>query len=188
MAYRGLARLFSAGVCFKTFLITGILGISISCTEPEGASSSAMTEPAALRQSKPDHPKSHKPLAVVKEMYDNLGKGNLPGILATFDKKAKWVLYGPSEIPFAGTHEGIAAIQGFFESFGQNAKVEKFETLSFIAEGDQVVVLGYEEATAVPTGKSWKAHWAHAFTVKHGKIVLVEEVVETAALLAAFQP
>jgi uncharacterized protein len=188
MTYRGFVKTFVSTANLKVILITGMLGLSLSCTASEGGSPSAVNEQESLRQSKPEPHKHQRPLAVVKQMYEKLGKGDLPGIMATFDKDAKWVLYGPSQIPFAGTHEGIAAIQGFFESFGKNAKVEKFETLNFITENNQVVVMGYEEATAVPTGKKWKAHWAHVFTVKHGKIILVEEIVETAALLAAFQP
>jgi ketosteroid isomerase-like protein len=125
---------------------------------------------------------------VVRDVYEELGQGDLPGILENFAPDARWILHGPAGIPFAGTHVGLAGIQAFFESFGKNAKVEKFETRNFIVEKNQVVVLGYEEVIAQPTGKPWKAHWAHVFTVQGGRIVLVEEIVDTAPILAAFQP
>ncbi|MEO6094381.1 MAG: nuclear transport factor 2 family protein [Fibrobacteria bacterium] len=126
--------------------------------------------------------------AVVQEFYDKLGKGDLPGMMATFAKDAKWVLYGPSGIPFAGVHEGKDGVQAFIETFGANAKVTRFEPREFIADKQKVVYHGYEEATAIPTGKSWKAHWTHSFTLERGKIVLVEEVLDTAPVLAAFLP
>jgi ketosteroid isomerase-like protein len=126
--------------------------------------------------------------ALVKDFYDKLGKGDLPGMLEDFAKDAKWVLYGPSGIPFAGVHEGQAGIKSFIETFGANAKVTRFEPKEFLADKHKVVYQGYEEATAVPTGKAWKAHWTHSFTVERGKIVLVEEVLDTAPVLAAFQP
>jgi ketosteroid isomerase-like protein len=126
--------------------------------------------------------------AVVQDFYDKLGKGDLPGMLEDFSKDAKWVLYGPSGIPFAGVHEGQDGIKAFIETFGANAKVTRFEPKEFLADKHKVVYLGYEEATAVPTGKSWKAHWTHSFTVERGKIVMVDETLDTAPVLAAFQP
>jgi uncharacterized protein len=126
--------------------------------------------------------------AVVQDFYDKLGKGDLPGMMAGFAKDAKWVLYGPSGIPFAGVHEGQDGIKAFIVTFGANAKVTRFEPREFLAGKNKVVYHGYEEATAVPTGKEWKAHWTHSFTVERGKIVLVEEVLDTAPVLAAFQP
>jgi uncharacterized protein len=126
--------------------------------------------------------------AVVQDFYEKLGKGDLPGMLEDFSKDAKWVLYGPAGIPFAGVHEGQDGIKAFIETFGANAKVTRFEPKEFLADKRKVVYLGYEEATAVPTGKSWKAHWTHSFTVERGKIVLVDETLDTAPVLAAFQP
>lgn len=126
--------------------------------------------------------------ALAQDFYDKLGKGDLPGMLEDFSKDAKWVLYGPSGIPFAGVHEGLDGIKSFIEIFGANAKVTVFEPKEFLSDKHKTVFQGYEEATAVPTGKTWKAHWTHSFTVEHGKIVLVEEVLDTAPVLAAFQP
>lgn len=125
---------------------------------------------------------------IVEDFYEKLGQGDLPGLMEHFADDAKWVLYGPTEIPFAGVHEGKDGIQAFIESFGKNAKVTRFEPKEFLSDKSKVVVHGYEEAIAVPTGKSWKAHWTHSFTVKRGRIVLVEEVLDTAPVLAAFQP
>ncbi len=131
---------------------------------------------------------ARKPVDVVKDFYDKLGKGDLPGMLGNFAKDAKWVLHGPSGIPFAGVHEGVDGIRGFIETFGKNAKVSVFETREYVSDKDQVVVLGYEEATAAPTGKAWKAHWTHVFTVERGRITFVDEVLDTAPVLAAFTP
>ncbi len=125
---------------------------------------------------------------LVKKFYEKLGQGDLPGMMDVFAPDAKWVLYGPTEIPFVGVHEGKAAIQKFIETFGANAAVTRFEPNEFLADKHKVVVQGYEEATATPTGKEWKAHWTHSFTVQRGKIVSVEEVLDTAPVLEAFTP
>lgn len=162
----------------KALALAGLLGLSQGGAEPRNPPPAAGQEGQAMGRVE----------AVVRDVYEELGQGDLPGILENFAPGAKWILHGPAGIPFAGTHVGLAGIQAFFESFGKNAKVEKFETRNFIVEKNQVVVLGYEEVTAQPTGKPWKAHWAHVFTLHRGKIILVEEIVDTAPILAAFQP
>lgn len=173
---------------FRNMALVGAVCFSLSPADPLGAPPAAgAAAQNHVGQCRPDHAEKTS-LAVVKSFYENLGKGDLPAMLELFAKDSKWILHGPSGIPFAGTHEGRAGIQAFIESFGKNAQVSKFETREFIVDNHKVVVLGYEEATATPTGKSWKAHWTHVFTVQGGKIVLVDEVVDTAAILAAFQP
>jgi ketosteroid isomerase-like protein len=173
---------------FRNMALVGGVCFSLSSAEPLGAPPAAgAADKDHVGQCRPDRSEKSS-LAVVKAFYENLGKGDLPAILELFAKDSKWILHGPSGIPFAGLHEGRAGIQAFIESFGKNAKVSVFETREFIVDHNKVVVLGYEEATATPTGKSWKAHWTHVFTVHRGKIVLVDEVVDTAVILAAFQP
>lgn len=172
----------------KNLALAGVLCVSAPWAETQGAPPPAGKLYQESHSESCDSRPGKNPTAVVKDMYDKLGKGDLPGLLADFAKDAKWVLHGPAGIPFAGSHEGIAEVQAFFESFGQNATPSKFETREFIADKDRVVVLGYEEVTATPTGKVWKAHWTMVFTVQKGKIVSVDEVVDTAAILAAFQP
>lgn len=167
--------------------ITGLLAFSAVSADPGAPPAAGKAYQEAQKDSQCD--RSGKNAAVVaQDFYDKLGKGDLPGMLEDFSKDAKWVLYGPAGIPFAGVHEGQDGIKSFIETFGANAKVTRFEPKEFLSDKHKTVYQGYEEATAVPTGKSWKAHWTHSFTVEHGKIVLVEEVLDTAPVLAAFQP
>ena len=44
-------------------------------------------------------------------------------------------------------------MQRFFERFGTSASLKTFEPRSFVADGDTVVVLGYEEGTFRQTGR-----------------------------------
>lgn len=170
--------------------ITGLLAFSAVSADPGAPPPAGKAYQEAQKDSQCDRSGNSGKSAgtVAQDFYDKLGKGDLPGMLEDFSKDAKWVLYGPAGIPFAGVHEGQDGIKAFIETFGANAKVTRFEPKEFLSDKHKTVFQGYEEATAVPTGKSWKAHWTHSFTVEHGKIVLVEEVLETAPVLAAFQP
>lgn len=144
---------------------------------------------ADSRKSRPDRAGRHS-LKVVQSFFENLGKGDLPAMMRGFAPDAEWVLHAPAgtAIPFAGVHAGRPAVQAFIETFGRNARPSVFETRDFIVDGDKVVVLGYEEVTAIPTGKAWKAHWTMTFTVMRGKIVHVDEAVDTESISAAFEP
>ncbi len=154
---------------------------------PAGKSYQDESKPESKPEPRGPHPRGSAS-ALVQDFYEKLGRGDLPGMMEDFAKDAKWILYGPAGIPFAGVHEGRDGIRAFIETFGKNANVTRFEPKEFLSDKRKVVVHGYEEATATPTGKSWKAHWTHSFTVERGKIVLVEEVLDTAPVLAAFQP
>lgn len=167
--------------------LTGFLAFSAVSADPGAPPPAGRSYQEAQKDSQCDRSGKNAG-AVAQDFYDKLGKGDLPGMLEDFSKDAKWVLYGPAGIPFAGVHEGQAGIKAFIETFGANAKVTRFEPKEFLSDKHKTVFQGYEEATAIPTGKGWKAHWTHSFTVEHGKIVLVEEVLDTAPVLAAFQP
>lgn len=171
-------------------VLAGSLGISTAWAEPMSSPPPAGQEYEAHAKECRSERSGRQALKVVQSFYENLGKGNLPGIMANFARDAKWVLHAPAGtvIPFAGTHDGHAAVQKFIETFGANAKPSKFETREFIVDANKVAVLGYEEVTAIPTGKEWKAHWTMTFTVKNGKIILVDEAVDTEAISAAFSP
>lgn len=65
--------------------------------------------------------------------------------------------------------------------------IVEFQPLQFIAQGDTVVVLGREKVKVKATGKTFETHWAHAFTVKGGKIAKVQEYTDTATIAAAFR-
>jgi ketosteroid isomerase-like protein len=62
-----------------------------------------------------------------------------------------------------------------------------FEPHTFLAEGDKVVVLGFERVRSRRTGRSYENHWVHAFTLAHGKIVKFREYCDTATVAAAFR-
>ena len=167
--------------------LAGLLSVSTASAEQGAPPPAGKGYQEAQSDARAEHAR-RKPIAVVKDFYDKLGRGDVPGLLENFAMDAKWVLHGPSGIPFAGLHEGRDGIRKFIEIFGQNARVSKFETREFLADKHKVVVQGYEEAAAAPTGKTWKAHWTHIFTVHRGQIVFVDEVLDTAPVLAAFQP
>lgn len=128
----------------------------------------------------------HTPLVVVQQFYETLGRGDLPAILDLFPDNVEWVYQGPSVIPFAGTRHGREGVAEFFSVLGATLEFEQFEPREFVAQGDTVVVLGFERSRLTSTDRTVEQEWAHVFTFTNGTIARVRSFEDTAALAAAF--
>jgi len=121
---------------------------------------------------------------VVKRGYAAFGQGDISGVLSLCADNVEWASPGPSEMPTAGTRRGRDQVAQFFEAVDQVYEVQRFEPKEFIAQGDQVVVLGSDTAKIKATGKVVTEEWAHVFTIRNGKIAAFREYIDTAAVVA----
>ena len=124
-------------------------------------------------------------LDTVKALYAAFGAGDPTSIFALLAPEIEWAV--PGTAPWCGEGRGLEHVQRFFQTFGTTATLKTFEPRSFFADGDQVVVLGYEEGASNATGRSWKAHFAHVFTVVGGRITAHREYIDTQAIADAFR-
>jgi len=95
-------------------------------------------------------------VAVVQQAYEAFGRGDIPGVLDHLTDDVVWALQGPTTIPFAGVHRGREGIAEFFSLVGEALEYEQFEPREFVAQGDTVVVLGYERSLVKPTGRMFE--------------------------------
>ena len=63
-------------------------------------------------------------------------------------------------------------------------EIQRLEPEAFVSEGDCVVVLGNETTRVNATGKVLELRWAHAFTVRNGKVATFEEYQDVSVLVA----
>ncbi len=123
----------------------------------------------------------------VQQMYAAFGQGNIQAILDGLAPDVTWVADGPASLPFFGSRKGREQVAQFFHAVATHLEMQEFTPREFIAQGEQVVVLGYERARAVPTGRAFEGHWAHVFTFRNGQVVSFREYDNTAAIVEAFQ-
>jgi ketosteroid isomerase-like protein len=121
---------------------------------------------------------------IVSGIYEAFGRGDLAGVLSALAEDVEWEMAGPA--PFAGRRLGREGVQGFFVDLLGAVKIEMFEVDAVVGDGEQVVVLGRERCTAKRTGRSYEQHWAHAYTVREGKVVAVRLYEDTQAQAVAF--
>jgi ketosteroid isomerase-like protein len=121
---------------------------------------------------------------IVTGIYEAFGRGDLAGVLDALADGVEWEMAGTA--PFAGRRLGRDGVQGFFVELMGAVKIEMFEVDAVVGDGEFVVVLGRERCTAKRTGRSYEQHWAHAYTVRDGKVVAVRLYEDTQAQAAAF--
>src|SRR3954468_22091224 len=119
---------------------------------------------------------------VIQKVFEKFGQGDVPGLLEMITDDAEWAAPGPKVVPYFGERRGREGALEFFKNLGGNVEFERFEPGVFIAEGDHVVVLGFERGRVRGTGKAFDNDWALVFTVRDGMIAGLRIYENTAAI------
>src|SRR5688500_13286634 len=125
---------------------------------------------------------------IVRQAYAAFGSGDVPALLDLLDDDIEWhaVIGAAPHVPTAGQRYGKPAVAEFFRILSQTVEFSRFEPREYIAQGDEVVVLGSYEGRSKATGRTFAEEWAMVDTFRNGKIVRFREYVNAAAINAAF--
>ena len=127
-------------------------------------------------------------LQIVQEAYAAMGRGDMQALLNAMSDDMDWQIFGPEDIiPVAGRRHGREQVAQLFSSIGDVVEIQEFEPREFIAQGDNVVALGYERTKVKSTGRVFENNWSHVWTVRGSKVVRFREYWDTAAGAAAFR-
>jgi uncharacterized protein len=124
---------------------------------------------------------------VVKDGYAAFGRRDIPGLLALLAEDVEWQIPGTG-MPLAGIYRGRDGVASFFQKLANEAEFLEFEPREFVAEGDRVLVVGWERGKMKASNRSFEADWIMAFTVRNGKIATFREYTDTQALASAREP
>jgi ketosteroid isomerase-like protein len=127
-----------------------------------------------------------KNVETVQQNYAAVGRGDIPTLLSLLSDEVEWSMPGPSVIPWTGTRRGRQQVGEFFALLRKTLKSQRFEPREFIAQGDTVVVLGYERSLVKPTDRTFEQEWVHVYTLRDGKITKCRIFEDTAAQATAF--
>ena len=123
---------------------------------------------------------------IIEQMYNNYAKGNMSTVLSCFDKDIVWERPGAPFIPFAGIFKGIEEVTKMFAIQATTLSISKFLPEKICTNEDTVVVLGHDTADVVATGKTYSTQWGQVFTLKDGKIIHVQVLLDTKTVADAF--
>lgn len=119
------------------------------------------------------------PAAVVRRQYLASASGDLESLRATLAPDVEWTEM--AGFPLAGTYrtpEGVTA--NVMEKLGAEWDGWTAHDDTYVAEGENVVVLARYTARHRTTGKLLGVRVAHHFVVRGGLIVRFEQFVDTA--------
>lgn len=123
-------------------------------------------------------------LDIIRATYEGASADNGKHLRAALAPEATWT--EAAGFPYAGTYTGPEEILGgVFERLatewiGYHAKVH-----TYLADGDRVAAFGVYAGTYRKTGKAMRASFAHLYRLKEGKIVTMEQYVDSAMVQAA---
>lgn len=122
----------------------------------------------------------------VKAAFAAIGRGDIQGLLSRCADDIEWII--PGDWPLAGTHRGHAGLTAFFQKASETVETTYPAPPTYVAEGDQVLVLGVSTGKIKATNKTFEDHFVFAITVRNGKIARIREYIDTLALARASAP
>jgi ketosteroid isomerase-like protein len=124
---------------------------------------------------------------LVQDAYASFLRGDTAGVLALLDDQVDWrpVIGAGRHVPTSGARRGTAQVAEFFKQVAASTTFSRFEPREYVAQGDKVVALGHYTATT-SGGGAFDSDFVMIFTVRGGKIVAFQELLDSAALNAAF--
>ncbi len=125
-----------------------------------------------------------KNVQIVKDFFAALGRRDKQGLLALSAEDIEWIIPG-EDWPLAGTHRGHAGLENLLQKANDTVETTFPEPSEFIAQGDQVLVVGFAAGRIKATNRTWEDNWVFAITVRNGKLTNVREYVDTQALARA---
>ena len=125
---------------------------------------------------------------LVQQAIAAFQRGDIPALLDTMTDDIEWSVPVVEHATFSGPRQGRAAVERFFAELAVNQAPRRFEPRQYVAQGDEVVVLGHYAWHVLPTGRDWEAEYAHVFTVRDGRIARFREYMDTGRAAAAYRP
>ena len=127
-------------------------------------------------------------VTLVRNLYAAFSRGDVVALLAAVSPDVEW---GEPDNPFnpsAGTRRGHAGVLEWLRLGKDAEEILALEPQAFIAQGDQVVVVGHTSCRVRRTGKTYSTDFAHVVTIAHGKVERFREFFDTFAAAEAFKP
>ncbi len=125
-------------------------------------------------------------LDLIRGVYQAFSMGDISAVLGAMSADIRWIEAegGPYGGIFSGPDEVLANV---FMKLGTEWDGFAAVPEKFLADGATVVVLGEYSGTFKATGKSFRAPYAHAWTLRDGKVVIFQQYTDTALQLQATQ-
>ncbi|WP_417528961.1 nuclear transport factor 2 family protein [Marinomonas shanghaiensis] len=119
------------------------------------------------------------PLEIIKATYEGSSEENGKNLLSVLAPDVTWT--EAAGFPYAGTYIGAEEIiANVFHRLGTEWTDYQAKVHTYLADGDRVAAFGVYSGTYNSTGKSMTATFAHLYQLRDGKIISMEQYVDSA--------
>jgi uncharacterized protein len=123
-------------------------------------------------------------IVVVRQLYE--ARGNPEVIRQVLAPDVRWeVVPG---FPHSDVYQGLSGVGDFFTRLFGDFEDWHTEPSEFFEAGDRVIAIGTYSARAKATGKSFKARFAHVWTMRDGLIARLQQCADTVQIARALEP
>jgi ketosteroid isomerase-like protein len=123
-------------------------------------------------------------LEIIRSTYEGASADNGNNLLAALAPDATWT--EAAGFPYAGTYIGPEAIiANVFKRLASEWVDYQAKVHTYLADGDQVAAFGVYSGTYRQTGIAMTATFAHLYRLDQGKIVTMEQYVDSAMVMRA---
>ncbi len=125
-------------------------------------------------------------LDTIRSTYEGSSAENGKNLLAVLAPDASWT--EAAGFPYAGTYVGPDAIvAGVFKRLATEWDGYQAKVHTYLADGDRVAAFGVYSGTYRATGKTMTATFAHLYHLRDGKIIRMEQFVDSHPVQLAIQ-
>ena len=124
---------------------------------------------------------------IIQDAYSEFLKGNPQGVANLCTEDVAWGSFKNAGVPYAGMYYGREGVLDFFKSLAESVDYKSFEAKEFFNQGDDVFVLGHEEAVVKETGGTYSDDWCMHFRLREGKIRHFFAYIDTNSQTKAFR-
>lgn len=126
-------------------------------------------------------------LDIIRATYEGTSEENGRNLLAVLAPDATWT--EAAGFPYAGTYIGPDQIvAGVFHRLGTEWDHYTATVHTYLADGDRVAAFGVYSGTYRKTGKPMTATFAHLYHLRDGRIVSMEQYVDSHSVQQALLP
>jgi uncharacterized protein len=121
-------------------------------------------------------------VAIVRRLYE--AHGNPEIVRQVLAPDVRWeVVPG---FPYSDVYVGLTEVDDFFTRLFGDFEDWRNEPSEFFETGDRVIAIGNYTASAKATGKTFKARFAHVWTLRDGVITRLQQCADTVQIAKAF--
>jgi len=123
---------------------------------------------------------------IIRRTYEGSSEENGKNLLAVLSPEVEWT--EAEGFPYAGAYIGVEALmQGVFHRLATEWDGYKAVVHRYLADGDHVAAFGVYSGTYKPTGKAMTAHFAHLYELRDGRILRMQQYVDSAKVVEAMR-